>query len=166
MAIFNSYVKLPEGMEDMGVSWNRATPRSSILMWVSLINHPFGGTPHFRKPLSGAASDHCKEWLFGAQTWERHDVVYVLALYIIIILRIYIYNSFVLCTYVYTYIYTYIPLMIYIFLFLNRWSPHGIWRYSPSLPSWIQCFSTFFPVGGDHPSWSVQRGPTRSRIAK
>ena len=29
----------------MGVSWNRGTPKSSILMGCSLINHPFGGTP-------------------------------------------------------------------------------------------------------------------------
>ena len=27
-----------------------ATPKSSILMGFSLIDHPFGGTPHFRKP--------------------------------------------------------------------------------------------------------------------
>ena len=33
-----------------GVSWNRATPKSSILMGCSIINKPFGGHPHFREP--------------------------------------------------------------------------------------------------------------------
>ena len=31
----------------MGVSKNRGTPKSSILIRVSLINHPFWGTPIF-----------------------------------------------------------------------------------------------------------------------
>ena len=33
--------------EDMGVSKNRGTPKSSILIRFSIINHPFGGTPIF-----------------------------------------------------------------------------------------------------------------------
>ena len=33
-------------LSDMGVSYNRGTPKSSIYRWFSLINHPFGGTPH------------------------------------------------------------------------------------------------------------------------
>ena len=32
---------------DMGVSKNRGTPKSSILIGFSVINHPFGGTPIF-----------------------------------------------------------------------------------------------------------------------
>ena len=31
----------------LDVSKNRCTPKSSILIWFSLINHPFGGTPIF-----------------------------------------------------------------------------------------------------------------------
>ena len=37
---------------DMGGSWNRVpwgTPKSSMSMEFSIINHPFWGTPHFRK---------------------------------------------------------------------------------------------------------------------
>ena len=34
----------------MGVSWNRATPKSSILIGFSFTNQPFWGTTHFRKP--------------------------------------------------------------------------------------------------------------------
>ena len=30
---------------NMEVSWNRGTPTSSILVWFSLMNQPFGGTP-------------------------------------------------------------------------------------------------------------------------
>ena len=32
----------------MGGSWNRGTPKSSILMVLSIINHPFWGTPILR----------------------------------------------------------------------------------------------------------------------
>ncbi len=31
----------------MGVSKNNGTPKSSILIWFSIINHPFWGTPIF-----------------------------------------------------------------------------------------------------------------------
>ena len=34
---------------DMGVSENRGTPKSSILIEISIINHPFWGYPYFRK---------------------------------------------------------------------------------------------------------------------
>ena len=34
-------------MDNMGVSKNNGTPESSILMGVSIINHPFWGTPIF-----------------------------------------------------------------------------------------------------------------------
>jgi len=34
----------------MGVSWNRGTPKSSILMVFSIINHPLGGTTICAKP--------------------------------------------------------------------------------------------------------------------
>ena len=33
--------------DDMGVSKNRGTPKSSILIGLSIINHPFWGTPIF-----------------------------------------------------------------------------------------------------------------------
>ena len=35
---------------DMGVSLNGGTPKSSILIGFSIINHPFWGSPYFRKP--------------------------------------------------------------------------------------------------------------------
>ena len=31
----------------MGISKNRGTPKSSILIGVSIVNHPFSGTPIF-----------------------------------------------------------------------------------------------------------------------
>ena len=34
----------------MGVSWNGGTPKSSILMGLSIINHPFGGTTIYGNP--------------------------------------------------------------------------------------------------------------------
>ena len=34
-------------IQDMGVSKNGGTPKSSILIGVSILNHPFGGTPIF-----------------------------------------------------------------------------------------------------------------------
>ena len=34
-------------LEDMGVSKNRGTPKSSILIRFSIIDHPFWGTPIF-----------------------------------------------------------------------------------------------------------------------
>ena len=35
------------GPHQMGVSKNRGTPKSSILIGFSIINHPFWGTPFF-----------------------------------------------------------------------------------------------------------------------
>ena len=37
----------------MGVSENRGTPKSSILIGFSIINHPFWGTPNFWKQPHG-----------------------------------------------------------------------------------------------------------------
>ena len=37
-------------ISQMEVSWNRGTPKSSILMWFSLINPPFWGTPIYGNP--------------------------------------------------------------------------------------------------------------------
>ena len=37
----------PHVQEHMGVSKNRGTPKSSILIGFSTINHPFWGTPTF-----------------------------------------------------------------------------------------------------------------------
>ena len=42
----------------MGVSENSGTPKSSILIWCSLINHPFWGTPILETPIYV-----CTEWL-------------------------------------------------------------------------------------------------------
>ncbi len=36
-----------DGIHDMGVSKNKGTPKSSILIGFSIINHPFWGTPIF-----------------------------------------------------------------------------------------------------------------------
>ena len=40
----------------MVVSWNRGTPKTSILMGFSLINHPFGGTSIYGNPHIGSIS--------------------------------------------------------------------------------------------------------------
>ena len=39
-------------LDDLGVSVNGGTPKSSILIGFSIINHPFWGTPNFWKPPS------------------------------------------------------------------------------------------------------------------
>ena len=46
-ACFQSW-EIPNCKPYMGVSKNRGTPKSSILIEVSIINHPFWGTPIFR----------------------------------------------------------------------------------------------------------------------
>ena len=38
--------------QDMGVSENGGTPKSSILIGISIINHPFWGTPIWETPIS------------------------------------------------------------------------------------------------------------------
>ena len=48
----------------MGVSWNGGTPKSSILMGFSIINHPFWGTPIFGNP-------HIVSWCF---IWVFHQL--------------------------------------------------------------------------------------------
>ena len=39
-------------MTHMQVSWNRGTPKSSILIGLSIINHPFGDPPFLEPPIS------------------------------------------------------------------------------------------------------------------
>ena len=48
----------------MGVSWNRCTPKSSILVGFSLINHPFGGT-------SISGNLHMTSWTKQSSTLEE-----------------------------------------------------------------------------------------------
>ena len=40
-------INIPSTRRYMGVSKNKGTPKSSILIGFSLINHPFWGTPIF-----------------------------------------------------------------------------------------------------------------------
>ena len=64
----------------MGVSINGGTPKSSILMGVSLINHPFLGYPHFWKPLHGCfwrIVVHQSRGLPFAKTTVRRAVFFV-----------------------------------------------------------------------------------------
>ena len=42
-------IREKEAWTDMGVSKNSGTPKSSILIGFSIINHPFWGTPIFGK---------------------------------------------------------------------------------------------------------------------
>ena len=42
-----SLSQIQDSVEDMDVSENSGTPKSSILMGFSIINHPFLGTPIF-----------------------------------------------------------------------------------------------------------------------
>ena len=52
------------GNWDMGVSKNKGTPKSSIWIGCSIINHPFWGTPNFRKhPYS--AGHLSRFWILG-----------------------------------------------------------------------------------------------------
>ena len=46
----HSYPKNRSNNHHMEVSWNKGTPKSSILMWFSLINPPFCGTPTYGNP--------------------------------------------------------------------------------------------------------------------
>ena len=45
MASALRHILRPTPISYMGVSWNGGTPKSSILIWFSIINHPFYGTP-------------------------------------------------------------------------------------------------------------------------
>jgi len=58
---------------NMGVSKNRGTPKLSILMGFSAINHPFLGTPHLWKPpyLSISIVCPCQNHLFHH---EHHGI--------------------------------------------------------------------------------------------
>ena len=47
----NLTVFLDKSYTVMEVSWNRGTPKSSILKGCSIINHPFWGTPFMEPPL-------------------------------------------------------------------------------------------------------------------
>ena len=38
------------GFNYLAVSWNRATPKSSVFFGFSILNHPFGGTPIYGNP--------------------------------------------------------------------------------------------------------------------
>ena len=54
-------------LSDLGVSKNSGTPKSSILIGFSLINHPFWGTPifgntHLLKPISGCSKLQWRIW--------------------------------------------------------------------------------------------------------
>ena len=56
---------------EMGVSKNNGTPKSSILI-VSIINHPFWGTPIFGNTqipgmTSTAAENDSSNWFFGSK---------------------------------------------------------------------------------------------------
>ena len=53
----------PETRCFMGVSINKGTPKSSIFIGFSTINHPFWGYPYFWK--------HPYGWLFGS-VWFNH----------------------------------------------------------------------------------------------
>ena len=48
-------------MDVMGVSKNRGTPKSSILIGFSIINHPFWGSTIFGNTLMGNKKSHRKK---------------------------------------------------------------------------------------------------------
>ena len=49
VSFLDHWQKRPQKIEYMGVSKNRGTPKLSILIRFSIINHPFWGTPYFWK---------------------------------------------------------------------------------------------------------------------
>ena len=54
----------------MGVSKNNGTPKSSILIAFSIINHPFWGTPIFRNTQMGFLTT---KWGPILQRWKSND---------------------------------------------------------------------------------------------
>ena len=46
----------------MGVSWNRGTPKSSILKEFSIINHPLLGTPLMEPPICTCSTNLWRQW--------------------------------------------------------------------------------------------------------
>ena len=50
-------------LTDLGVSKNKGTPKSSILIGFSFINHPFWGTPILGNPIWGG-SNNANLWVF------------------------------------------------------------------------------------------------------
>ena len=50
----------------MDVSENSGSPKSSILIGFSIINHPFWGTTIFGNTyIPGTLNNHLKKWMFG-----------------------------------------------------------------------------------------------------
>ena len=100
----------------MGGSWNRGTPKSSILMVLSIINHPFWGTPILRNlhiylnPLKCSLfQDFSAFWPppSGCLYMKNHPR----NLWLHIFQRI--------CTYTYLYVYVYMCMYIYIYIHMN-----------------------------------------------
>ena len=49
--IFTNTTIKKDSLQDMEVSWNRGTPKSSILIGISIINEAFRGTPIYGSPI-------------------------------------------------------------------------------------------------------------------
>ena len=56
----------------MGVSKNRGTPKSSILIGFSIINHPFWGTPMFWKHPYAYMEKIQVPWTLKKTSWDAH----------------------------------------------------------------------------------------------
>ena len=54
----------------MGVSKNSGTPKSSILIGFSIINHPFWGTPIFGNTQIDLSSLQIEVWTCFAKKWH------------------------------------------------------------------------------------------------
>ena len=57
-----------DGVPNMEVSWNRGTPKSSILVGCSIINHPFWGSPIYGNPICSGIKNPKLNPYFMAQT--------------------------------------------------------------------------------------------------
>ena len=64
----------------MGVSWNGGTPKSSILIGFSIINHPFWGAPIF-------GNIHINQWNSWIHSWwwpSSHNLATILANWVVV----------------------------------------------------------------------------------
>ena len=87
----------------MVVSWNGGTPKSSSLIGVSIINHPFWGTPIY-------GTIHIYTYTY------TYTYVYIY-MYIYIHIYMYMYIYVYICIYTYVYIiYTHICMYIYVYI--------------------------------------------------
>ena len=66
------YILYMDNVSHMGVSKNRGTPKSSILIGFSIINHPFWGTPTFGNTHMDSVLKQIQKPHFKEKAPKRH----------------------------------------------------------------------------------------------